>query len=1066
MVTICKTRYGTEAVKALVYMIDELKQSDKLSTVTVVVDSNSKALYLRHNLIDTLASISDSGLSGLINVQFTSFRNFYRTVSKLDQSVASPLFLDGIIWGCLDSDNSSYFYGFKDSLLTRQKLAELLIKFDESVQFKSFFVLEKNWGIKTQSLVKLYQSVVEKLNEFNLTMSDYSTTHLNSDNEVGQLQFDSPVVFYLPELLSYTEQHRLKLIVSTLEKSSPVNLLFGVSEKVNLNNFIQDSLIDPIINLESLKGAIIYNGSVSKNIIGDNLGTHESYNPNFNFILTSDIAAEVEILNTKISDEILERTALSDISVLVPETSYGNSIVGKLGRSGINCNGYTGSMLEQSYIGLLFSKIIKIWTSGFSIFELWDLFSVLSEKTLRKFLNMNSSEVERFKSELLATVKLNPGTNFGEIKGLSSIFELLADYSNKATWKEVATYLGIVRDNFILDANEEFIQNSAVESEALYKFNNQLKELEFLENTLLPVNQDFIVQAVSVMLSSYWGNLPVVGSGISINNLFGSAGILTGSLYVMGLVEGKLPVSHLDEVALPKELFDLFENETFKEELKEMILFESSIRSARKVTFLCPLSDLVSAKENIISKFFLSYLAEKDYSENQVVVKSLDQALTTSNLNALIGEKFLNRYESYFKIVSNNLNSTLNEFDAAKSYFVSKVGLNTYKYDRSLKAETENHIDIISFARSSSTDDLAFQTQNRATDSTELKGRFNLADNFNLTTNANQTNKVKYGDGSDYSRKPAEDSLLFHLNAYAIMCYLECPKKYFYEYKLKASYSPKLLINAPFTPKDLGTALHTALKHFNQKLAVIVENYNDSQPSSKALERLIDSVLEIFKEEYSAFALSEVDLANLEEKSELLRNFLRGEIEELNSTLNDLKEIAPEKSISTIDKISISENIPALEVEFKGQADKVEYRNNAIKVIDYKSGKYKSIRSNKQYSDFSKTWYLKHFKEFQNAFYSWIILHSFPEPKPSIEFSYVYPFEAKNSAVYTKLDDQHFKTVDEIVKAVATGIFINEFPENPSDDCVYCEFSNICKQKDSKFANAKYLQSNVGKLLD
>ena len=262
-----------------------------------------------------------------------------------------------------------------------------------------------------------------------------------------------------------------------------------------------------------------------------------------------------------------------------------------------------------------------------------------------------------------------------------------------------------------------------------------------------------------------------------------------------------------------------------------------------------------------------------------------------------------------------------------------------------------------------------------------------------LFTQANKIIEQEEEIVLDYSFKNVK------LSATKLKTFLSCKRKYYFKYiqYIKGHEIPKDM------PKEheIGTAVHEALKELYAK--------KDSYLSLQEIKR------DLYKELDGVCGESELEKYLIDIQKRLLENFCRNEVE----TFKEKWRVAHcEKSLS----------IEYFGMTLVGQIDRIDKRNNEIRVLDYKTGSYPLYNKNNftEATDFQLEFYYLLASGFGNvvecAYYdlkeSKVVLEPFLEEKLEILKSHISDL--------LNIEEVNFEKCEDI------------------KNCQYCEYKIMC----------------------
>lgn len=188
------------------------------------------------------------------------------------------------------------------------------------------------------------------------------------------------------------------------------------------------------------------------------------------------------------------------------------------------------------------------------------------------------------------------------------------------------------------------------------------------------------------------------------------------------------------------------------------------------------------------------------------------------------------------------------------------------------------------------------------------------------------------------------------------------------------------------------------------------------QKGSNVHEILEHFGLESFDEIFNKFNCEEQLIAN---------NFI-------NSDLG--KDILSKKSVREYE-IFFDENINPCQKKdaiFVGYIDRVNFHNNEIEIIDFKTGKYKD----EKYQDYS-----------QLIFYALYIFKKYNVETIKIRFVYVEHLKENTMILTREIVENYTNLIKENIKKIENTIKENNFTKNETKLCDWCDYKEICKKE-------------------
>jgi RecB family exonuclease len=209
------------------------------------------------------------------------------------------------------------------------------------------------------------------------------------------------------------------------------------------------------------------------------------------------------------------------------------------------------------------------------------------------------------------------------------------------------------------------------------------------------------------------------------------------------------------------------------------------------------------------------------------------------------------------------------------------------------------------------------------------------------------------------------------LSASGINNYLQCPLEWYYQTVLKLQEPDKdiELDNALF-----GTIVHGTLEMFFKDL-------KNHMISADTIDTMLPRVSAFVEAEFKKYEKSRnfdtgINRIHLERAKNMVSGYLKTE-KKLIQEGDNVMFIEAEKKLDHSLKISTSSG--EVEVAIKGFADRIEERNNVIRIVDFKTGNVNSKDLN--LDELSVEAFRKKGKALQLLFYQWLGNKDFPDKK-------------------------------------------------------------------------------------
>jgi CRISPR/Cas system-associated exonuclease Cas4 (RecB family) len=287
------------------------------------------------------------------------------------------------------------------------------------------------------------------------------------------------------------------------------------------------------------------------------------------------------------------------------------------------------------------------------------------------------------------------------------------------------------------------------------------------------------------------------------------------------------------------------------------------------------------------------------------------------------------------------------------------------------------------------------------------------------------------------------------LSASALITAITCKLKFYLKYVVKLKEPDET--EEEFQGATFGSIFHTLMQslyenYTGKTLNVDVINGIKSKIEND-FEFLFDFVLKKVSEKEKRMISLEQSPKNIMYKF-VIKNLVQSTLE------NDLN-YAPFNIISLENKFSkpfeVITDKEVKRIDLHGYIDRIDSKDNVIRIIDYKTGSpnYKELKDDESFFDeiFSN---VKYKDSFQTLFYAYNHINSAEQKyKPVIYYvnENVKMVKDVKSTPLTPDDFDNFRTR---LNKILTDIFNPDFPfiqtENP-DNCIYCPFRDLCYRK-------------------
>ena len=282
----------------------------------------------------------------------------------------------------------------------------------------------------------------------------------------------------------------------------------------------------------------------------------------------------------------------------------------------------------------------------------------------------------------------------------------------------------------------------------------------------------------------------------------------------------------------------------------------------------------------------------------------------------------------------------------------------------------------------------------------------------------------------------------------AINKYNNCSLQFYYHYLAKIRVDDE--VDEYADASTLGSAIHKALED-NYPLGILTEQYVKDHT-----EPILNDIKAYFIEELSEQGMKEgKNYLSLKIANKLIKDFLNLEIkllQEANSKNKQIKIVGKEEELKHFVKID------GIDFNLIGNADRVDFEGDLLRIIDYKTGKVESKEV--EFSEYHELVDIsKKAKAFQLLMYAYLYLKmnpnyiglevvagnfSFKNLKPGLIT--VANKTGKQKEVI-KIDAQVLDEFEEQLEFILTKILNNDFEQTSEvNNCEWCDYKSVCKR--------------------
>lgn len=307
---------------------------------------------------------------------------------------------------------------------------------------------------------------------------------------------------------------------------------------------------------------------------------------------------------------------------------------------------------------------------------------------------------------------------------------------------------------------------------------------------------------------------------------------------------------------------------------------------------------------------------------------------------------------------------------------------------------------------------------------------------------------------NDISIKKSKEVLkeleTMEFSASSLNKFINCPLDFYFS--KVANLKEDDIVEEIFSASMIGTIIHALMKNLYLK-------YKGKTISVEIIENLIEKLNEDYDKFFNQVISSIPRLSkfniNLSGRNLLLKSIIRKLVERV--LINEIKEI-PFKilghEIDINSKLNIGSNGKDLQIIVKGRIDRIDEKDNLIRILDYKTGQthFKPITKKNEAIYFDELFSDPDFKDsFQACLYGYLYSREFKKENISVG---LYPLKklGKEGIKMIKDNNSHLNkdeldSFEDGLKKLLQRIFNpdEDFTQTENEDnCKYCSFSSIC----------------------
>jgi len=279
------------------------------------------------------------------------------------------------------------------------------------------------------------------------------------------------------------------------------------------------------------------------------------------------------------------------------------------------------------------------------------------------------------------------------------------------------------------------------------------------------------------------------------------------------------------------------------------------------------------------------------------------------------------------------------------------------------------------------------------------------------------------------------------LSPTGLISYTRCSLQFYFKY-IEKIYEPETAEDVA-DERIIGNVIHKILEDFYRPYIKQNFPFEKLKAFKESLPKLI---VDTFKKEFKGKIDEGQNYLSLKDTEHYLSKFIDNEIISAKKDPSTLIILGVEKDLERI--IVIGEDSQKKSIKIRGNADRIDEKNNTIRILDYKTGKVdkKDVVIPKDTGDdlnalFTNT---KYDKALQLYIYHWL----FRGKSTAIAQTGIVSFRLIKSP-YIMLKQEIDEEIDHDFKKFISSIFNADIPFTQTNDtkiCSYCAYKNICSK--------------------
>lgn len=291
-----------------------------------------------------------------------------------------------------------------------------------------------------------------------------------------------------------------------------------------------------------------------------------------------------------------------------------------------------------------------------------------------------------------------------------------------------------------------------------------------------------------------------------------------------------------------------------------------------------------------------------------------------------------------------------------------------------------------------------------------------------------------------------KENLNYGLSPSALSSFVNCSLQYYFRYIANLKEPDDVEEN--MESNTMGTAIHYVLEEIYKPLIGKEISLDWLEKTLQQTTRIEALLKEGFKDRFDDDALMQgKNHLQFRLSLKMIYSFLQNEIERIKAG-EKISIVALESPLEA------SLNIGDEWVKIKGIADRIEWQNRTLTIVDFKSGKAKSaaLKKEEENAIFEKP---ELRVQFQLLVYAWAYLKMHPETSLNIQSGIFWLQKTKNGfdnlsiGGNSLLSLQHIQSFEKNLQLLLAKLLDKDLPFAQTEDikrCEYCAYKRICNR--------------------